>query len=189
MNIDDILGKVPETNGVNMTTSKKFKRDVYDFFNTPEWKEKIGVEFGCFHGHTTIVLCQLFKHVYCYDNWDDAINHAKGFLGSNGVENFTIFHKNLYDGTPLQCTDGDVILIDSKHNYDGVKSDITAFLRFKSSGKKFFILHDYRACPEIRRCVNEFVHTKMVKVEKGIGTYEGTVESFDNWEGVILSEV
>jgi hypothetical protein len=184
MSIDDILGKVPDASGVNMTPTKKFKRDVYEYFNKPEWNDKLCAEFGCFHGHTTIVLCSVFKHVYCFDNWQDAIDHAKGFLSTNGIENVTFFRHDLYAGLPVPHSEADVVFIDSKHTYDGVKEDIMRFLRFKSTGKKWFILHDYRLCPGIRDCVRELVHTKVVNQEKFIGDDDGGI-----FEGVILSEV
>jgi hypothetical protein len=98
--------------------------------------------------------------------------------------------RNFITVSPLPITECDVILIDSKHTYDGVKIDVERALKLKSSGKKFFILDDYRLCPEIRRCVNEFTHLNILKFEKGIGTFEGDSQPpTSNWEGVIISEV
>lgn len=37
--IDELLNKVPEKYQWRNTTSKKFKYDVYNFFNKPEFKD------------------------------------------------------------------------------------------------------------------------------------------------------
>jgi hypothetical protein len=101
MTIDDIIRWVPTKNAEMMTTTGQSKRDVYEFFHKPEFADKIGVEFGCYQCHSTIVLAQCFKHVYALDNWADAIAVGRKFLDSHGIDNVTIFHQELYNGFPV----------------------------------------------------------------------------------------
>lgn len=191
MNIDEILSKVPDKKTEWMTTSKTLKRNVYEFFNRPYFNRKVAVEFGCFHGQTSFVLANIFKHVHCFDIWTDALEHARKFLRENGVSNCSLYQKDLYDGTPLPVNAADVIFIDSKHDYDGVKSDIETFRKFKSEGQKYFILDDYGVCKGIRECVKEYVDKRVLRVQTYIGSTPKDYHpvKLSDREGVILIEV
>ena len=69
--IDQLLEEVGEDKTQNMTTtSLKFKRDVWEFFQG--FEDKIAVEFGTHKGQTTKILSHLFKKVYTVNNQDNA---------------------------------------------------------------------------------------------------------------------
>ena len=68
--IEELLNKVPEKYQYRNTTSKKFKLDIYNFFNKPEFKELNCMEIGCARGHTTLILSKLFKQAYGINDVD-----------------------------------------------------------------------------------------------------------------------
>ena len=55
MTIDEILSLVPDKFEHKTTTSKKFKRDVFAFFDKPEFKNKTALEIGSNLGYTTFI--------------------------------------------------------------------------------------------------------------------------------------
>ena len=65
--IEKLLKQIKEDKVYNMsTTSFKFKRDVWNFFQG--FQDKIAVEFGTHKGQTTRILSFLFKKVYTINN-------------------------------------------------------------------------------------------------------------------------
>ena len=79
--IESLLKLVPEKFEWRNTTSKKFKYDVYNFFNKDEFKNLSCLEIGCAKGHTTLILSKLFKNVYGINAYEavtiDILNSLK----------------------------------------------------------------------------------------------------------------
>jgi hypothetical protein len=46
MNIDKILENIPDKFEHRTTTSHRFKKDVFEFFNSPEFSDRVCVEIG-----------------------------------------------------------------------------------------------------------------------------------------------
>ena len=68
MTIDELLKDIPDKFEHSTTTSHKFKRDVFEFFNKPEFKESVCLEIGSNRGHSTrksdIVLMKNLHDLY-----------------------------------------------------------------------------------------------------------------------------
>jgi ubiquinone/menaquinone biosynthesis C-methylase UbiE len=70
-----ILNSVRHKNEFNESTTKKYKKDLINYFNNS--KNKTVVEFGCCQGDTTKILSSLFKKVYAVDKGNQHLNIAK----------------------------------------------------------------------------------------------------------------
>lgn len=188
MNLEEILKTVPDKFSDITTTSKKFKSDVFDFFNKPEFSDKTCLEIGCKNGYTTIVLTYLFKLVYGINY--DTVESPQRFLESNGRTNFQLFAQDVYKlGLPVKSAD--VIFIDAVHTYKAVLMDIENSMNLKSENKKYFIFDDIGLYPEVRGAVYECVDAGLLKIEKkiGYGPFDGDfVRLLNDHEGMICSE-
>ena len=169
-NIEDLLEKVPEKIKYRATTSKKFKRDVFEFFDTDYFKDKSCLEIGCASGHTTFILSKLFKNVYGVDSSDT--KEALKFCSDNGSNNVKFFKRDVYKNG-LPTVEVDVILIDAEHTYKAVSLDIKNSLKLKSNSKKYFIFDDTGILPEVLRCVNDHCTKGILKIIKPIGCIPG----------------
>lgn len=189
MTLDEILTMVPDKFSDITTTSKKFKSDVYSFFNTPEFADKTCLEIGCKNGFTTLILTYLFKTVYGINY--DTVKSPNEFLTSKNRTNFKLYAQDVYKlGLPVD--NADVIFVDAVHTYQAVLIDIENSLKLKSVGKKYFIFDDIGLYPEVRSAVYECVDAGLLKVEKkiGYGPFDGDfVRLLADHEGIICSEV
>ena len=68
--IEQLLLDIKEDKHQNMsTTSFKFKRDMWNFFQG--YEDKVAIEFGTHKGQTTRIISFLFKKVYTVNNNDN----------------------------------------------------------------------------------------------------------------------
>jgi protein-L-isoaspartate O-methyltransferase len=186
--IDTLLTLVPDKLEFKNTTSKKFKRDMFNFFNEEKFKNLACLEIGCAAGHTTLILSRLFKNVYAIDNKHSEI--ANQFCKKNGSNNIEFFNTDVYiDGLP--DIEADVILIDAVHTYEAVKMDITNSLKLKSAGKKYFIFDDTGTAPQVLFAVREFCAKNIMRIVTSVGCVPG--DNFHrplyNYEGLICIEL
>ena len=94
--LTEILDKIPDKFECRNTTSRKFKSDLYEFFNKPEYKDRICVELGVYGGHSSYLLSHLFKRVVGFEISEGRINSAKRFI--EGIDNIQFVCHNLYSG-------------------------------------------------------------------------------------------
>ena len=122
MTIDEILALVPDKFEHKTTTSKKFKRDVYSFFDKPEFKNKTALEIGSNLGYTTFILSFLFKQVYGIN--EKEFDKADEFCKRNSRNNVKFFGQDVYKyGLPVDTAD--VIMVDALHTYPRCSSRCT----------------------------------------------------------------
>jgi protein-L-isoaspartate O-methyltransferase len=187
MNIDEILALVPDKFEHKYTTSKKFKRDVYSFFDKPEFKDKTALEIGSDLGYTTFILSFLFKQVYGIN--EKKIDKADEFCKKNGRTNVKSFGQDVYKyGLPVDTAD--VIMVDAVHTYDAVQIDVHNALKLKSDGKKYFIFDNYGAFSEIKKAIDDLVEYDKIEIIKKIGysQQENFTRSLFDYEGIICIE-
>ena len=188
MTIDEILALVPDKFEHKTTTSKKFKRDVYSFFDKPEFKNKTGLEIGSNLGYTTFILSFLFKQVYGIN--EKEFDKADEFCKRNGRTNVKFFGQDVYKyGLPVDTAD--VIMVDALHTYDAVQMDVYNALKLKSDGKKYFIFDDVGAYPDIINSLNDLFDKNVIKplIKIGHSDEETFTRKLYDWEGVICIEV
>lgn len=186
--IEELLNKVPEKHQYRNTTSKKFKLDLYNFFDKPEFKELSCMEIGCAKGHTTLILSKLFKQVYAINDRDTS--EAQKFCNSNESCNVEFFSQDVYKyGLPDAVVD--VIMIDAIHTYEAVKMDIENSLKLRSKNKKYLIFDDTGISPEVLNIVKEKCDQNILQLITPIGCTPGDVfhrKLYDR-EGLICREL
>ena len=181
--IDQLLKEIGEDKTQNMTTtSLKFKRDVWEFFQG--FEEKIAVEFGTHKGQTTKILSHLFKKVYTVNNQDNA--EAKrlneDIQNIEYISNFDLYLDKLPEWTtskalPIAPGDTvDVFLIDAGHKYYHVISDINRVTSMNCAKECYIIFDDYglqRHSPHVKRAVDQAINQNILSRVKGIGHPKG----------------
>jgi SAM-dependent methyltransferase len=170
IDLENLLSKVPEKIEFRNTTSKKFKRNVFEFFNTDYFKDKSCLEIGCANGHTTFILSKLFKQVYGINLTDTT--EALNFCNENGSYNVEFFVQDVYT-SGLPEVEVDVIMIDAVHTYEAVQSDIKNSLKLKSQNKKYFIFDDTGIEPQVLKSVTDYCDRDILKIVKKIGCIPG----------------
>lgn len=185
MNIDEILSNIPNKFESRKTTTHKFKKDLFDFFNKEEFKERVCVEWGCYRGHTSRILSYLFKEVHGFD-----LDPSMAITFNSDRSN-TKFYKQDFYSTPVSLKYGDVFFIDAVHTYEACKQDIFRSLGMQSNHKRYFILDDYGADPPVKKLVSDLVRDKKIEIVKLIGCSptDTFVKPLYDYEGVICKEV
>lgn len=190
MNLDQILEKIPDKFENRWTTSKKFKSDLYNFFNLKEFEEKNCAELGVYNGHTTLILCNLFKHVNGIEFGKKQVENSINFLNSMNIKNYNIINEDLYNGSFPDVGITDIFFIDAVHEYNNVKIDTNNCLKVKSVSKKYIIYDDYGGFPEVKKAVDEFINKGILKICTKIGCEPNSnfTRKLLDFEGVICIE-
>ena len=69
-NTDELLlNSVRHKDTFKNTTSRKFKKDLIEYFKDDKYREMTAVELGCCQDDTTKILSSLFKNVYMTTLW------------------------------------------------------------------------------------------------------------------------
>jgi len=185
MNIEEILINIPDKFQHKTTTSHKFKRELFEFFNKEEFKNKTCLEIGSNIGYTTRVLSYLFKDVIGFNL--ENVDVARNF--NIDRPNVKFYAQDVYK-TTLPTNYGDIFLVDAEHTYDAVINDTIRSLNFQSSDKKYFIYDDYGAFPEIKQAITDLIQHDKIEIVRYIGhepESNFTRPLFD-YEGVICIE-
>ena len=186
--LQEILSKIPDKFECRNTTSHKFKTDIYEFFNKPEFKDRTCVELGVYGGHSSYLLSNLFKQVVGFEISEGRINSAKRFV--DGINNIKFVTHDLYSG-PLPIQHGDVFFIDALHEYEAViKDTLNCLNNVKSTHKKYFIYDDYGICEPVKKAINDLISEGKIKLVQYIG-YEPKKQftsPLSDYEGVICIE-
>lgn len=184
--IDDILKNIPDQFQHPTTTSHKFKKELYSFFNKDEFKTKRCVEWGSNLGYTTHVLSYLFNHVTGFNK--ERATEAIEF--NKDRSNVQFYTQDIYN-TIIPINEGDVFLIDAEHTYHAVIDDTMRSISFTSLDKKYFIYDDYGAYPDIKKAIDDLIEYNKIKLAAKIG--HSPAEKFTrplfDYEGVICIEV
>ena len=192
INYDEILNNVSDKSQDKNTTSRKFKRDLLEYFS----REEIGsgglkaLELGCSNGYSTFILSHLFKKVFAVDKDPNAISIAKEV--NKNRANIEFYTDDVYSKT-FECpSDVRIIWIDAGHDYSSIKYDVE---RFTDNLNDPYIIFDDYAHPNVgvKQVVSELVESGAVESIHYIGelgkdliSAKGTIFRPDDPEGVIL---
>jgi hypothetical protein len=153
------------------TTSLKFKRDVWDFFQG--FEDKVAVEFGTHKGQTTKILSHLFKKVYTVNNQDNA--EAK--ILNKDIQNIEYLNFDLYSDQKLPISEKiNVFFIDAGHLYEHLILDINRATSMLCSEECYIIFDDYGCnCHSntVKRAVDDAIKLNIISLVKGIGHPQG----------------
>ena len=189
--IDQLLKEIGEDKHQNMTTTSfKFKRDVWEFFQN--FQDKIAVEFGTHKGQTTKVLSHLFKKVYTVNRLDnkEAKTLNKDIKNIEYIDNF-----NLYSPRNLPIYDIiSVFLIDAGHQYKDVVWDVHRAIALNRSKECYIIFDDYGLqshSKTVKKAVDDAINQGIFTLIRGIGHnkehhFGDPKNPLTDYEGVIV---
>ena len=176
MSIDELIkqNNIPDKPQDHATTTHKFKRDFWEFFDEPRYKNSYFIEYGTSRGHTSMISSYLFKEVHTVNFRDDQA--SANYLSTRSNIYRHIF--DLYAGDETKWKDvlfGDIYLIDALHTYKAVSVDITSALSILPSTleKKILIFDDYGAYPDVKKAIDEAIGKGLIEVLTYIGEQKG----------------
>lgn len=201
MSIDELIKRdnIPDKPQDHATTTYKFKRDLWEYFNHPQYKDSYFVEYGTSRGYTSMISSYLFKEVHTVNFRTDEASTR--YLSSRSNIHRHIF--DLYTGDEAKWNNipfGDVYLIDALHTYHAVYADIISALSILPSTlhKKILVFDDYGAYPGVKQAIDEAVDKGLIEVLTYIGEQEGysygpptqdTLRTLTAPEGLICRQV
>ena len=164
---DKILSEMLHKDTAKYTTSRKFKKDVLEFFGD-DFKDKTIVEIGASQGQSTRLLSHIFKKVYAVeiDDWnlEQAKNNNKDRDNVELVK-MDLYHSDWKDYLPQNV---DVVFIDAGHEYHHVISDIENSLKLWKD--VVFIFDDYGLPPgEVKKAIDDKLLSGELRDIKFIG--------------------
>jgi len=144
-------------------------------------EDAVMAEIGIFEGESTSIFLPKVKKIYCVDPWcdvlsfetkqdiggswcfEDVYNSFMRRLGNN--EKLVVLRMASVKAAEVVDEPLDVVYIDGDHRYEGVKSDILAWMpKIKEGG--ILSGHDYRQRDGVRQAVNELLKDKEIKFFK-----------------------
>ena len=192
--VNEILEKIGEDKFQNLsTTSLKFKRDVWDFFQN--FKDKNALELGTHKGQTSRLMSYLFKQVYTVNRLDniEAKELNKDINNIKYISNF-----ELYNNTPLNIDcKFSLFFLDAGHRYEELIFDINRVTSMLCEEDCYILFDDYGSMvnPGIKQAVTQAVDSNVLEIVKfighqkdhnfGIGSKGGNDRILYDYEGVI----
>tara|TARA_R100001443_G_C3356726_1_gene178109 strand:- start:498 stop:1856 length:1359 start_codon:yes stop_codon:yes gene_type:complete len=181
-----LLNSVRHKDTFKNATSRKFKKDLIEYFKDDKYREMTAVELGCCQGDTTKILSSLFKSVYAYDHSIENVNITKNKCDEN-VE----CHVMDVTNDEWKFPKADVVFIDASHDYPQVAIDIQKAVDYFDN--PIIILDDYGNPnnTNIRNSIDLKVNEGIIKVDTHIGEEQG-FKTKSGWimndrEGVICN--
>jgi len=164
--IEEILSTLPDKWEVKTTTSKNWKRGLYNFCITHNIKSVL--EIGTSLGHTTNFIANFIDRVTTIEYDKTRVEKAKEL--SSNHNNIEFICKDSYKGD-WGVLYHDLTIIDCIHEYDYVKQDINNAILL---GTKYIAFDDYGLFPEIKKAVDEYIKAGQLKLITKIGYPKGT---------------
>ena len=182
-----LLNSVNHKDTFKNATSRKFKKDLIEFFSDDKYKDMSVVEYGACHGDTTKIFSSIFKKVYAYDwaqeNVDRITEKCKG------CDNVEVTVMDVVKDE-WKFPEAQVVFVDASHDYPQVAIDIQKTLDYFNN--PIIIMDDYGNPNNrnIRVSIDEKIKEGKIKIHKKIGEDVG-YKTKAGWEmidreGVIL---
>ncbi len=183
-----LLNSVRHKDNFRLSTSRRFKKDLIDFFSDDKYKNMSMVELGCCQGDTTKIFSSLFKSVHAVDWKQENIDSTKNTC--KDCDNITYQVSNVTEDE-WDYPKADVVFIDASHDYPQVALDIEKAIKYFEN--PIIVMDDYgnSANSNIRNSIDDKIKQNRVKIKKLIGEYSG-FKTKSGWEmndreGVILN--
>jgi hypothetical protein len=164
--VETILSELPDKWEVKTTTSKKWKRGLYNFCKEEGIKSVL--EIGTSLGHTTYFMAHFVDNLTTMEYERVRVNKAKEL--SKKHNNITFICKSSYDGD-WGVEYHDLTIIDCIHEYKYVKMDIENAIKLRT---KYIAFDDYGLFPEIKQAIDEYISDGKLEVIYKIGYPKGT---------------
>ena len=163
---EDILSELPDKWEVKTTTSKRWKRGLYDFINI--FNVKSVLEIGTSLGHTAYFIAQFVDKVTTVEVDSTRVEKAKKLSEKHNNINFIC--QSAY-GREWDFGYHDLTIIDCIHEYDYVKMDIDNAIKLRT---KYIAFDDYGLFPEIKQAIDEYISEGKLELITKIGYPKGT---------------
>ena len=166
---DKILDTMPHKDTAKYTTSRKFKKDILEFFSDDKYKDLTMIELGSCQGNSTFVYSHVFKKVYGVelDSW----NIEQGEKKCKNRDNVEFIQKDIYK-EEWDFPQADVVMIDAGHTYQHLIHDIEKTMAYFNS--PIVIIDDYgNPKTDIRKAIDEMVGNGVIKLSELVGEKDG----------------
>lgn len=164
--VTEILNTIPDKWDVKTTTSRLWKRGLYDFIREKEIKSVL--EIGTSLGHTTYFVAHFVDKVTTLELDPTRVEKAE-MLSRHIHDNIEFVQGSAYSEWKFDYHD--LVIIDCIHEYKFVKSDINNSIKL---GAKYIAFDDYGLFPEIKQAIDEYVLRGKLEVVTKIGYPKGT---------------
>tara|TARA_E500000331_G_C17198736_1_gene688290 strand:- start:12 stop:1370 length:1359 start_codon:yes stop_codon:yes gene_type:complete len=182
-----LLNSVNHKDTFKNATSRKFKKDLLEYFTEDKYKNMTMVEFGACHGDTTKIFSKLFKKVYAYDWSQDNVERIN--IKCKGCDNVETKVMDVVKDE-WKLPQAQIVFVDASHDYPQVAIDIQKTLDYFDN--PIIIMDDYGNPNNrnIRVSIDEKIKEGQIKIRKFIGEDKG-FKTKAGWEmidkeGVIL---
>ena len=182
-----LLNSVNHKDTFKNATSRKFKKDLIEFFSDDKYKDMSVVEYGACHGDTTKVFSSIFKKVYAYDWAQENVDRITEKCKS--CDNVEVTVMDVVKDE-WKFPEAQVVFVDASHDYPQVAIDIQKTLDYFDN--PIIIMDDYGNPNNrnIRVSIDEKIKEGKIKIHKKIGEDVG-YKTKAGWEmidreGVIL---
>lgn len=195
MGIDELLKDIPDKKEFSNTTSKQFKKDLYEILEDGNANLCTCLEVGTHHGYTTRILSHIFKTVVTLDNKPE--NHIIAKELNKDRDNIVYITEDVYWNTwdNFKLPPYQVAFIDCGHNFHEVISDTMNCIKHCKNDSLLFIYDDFgNPAPTngIGMVVRGYIDSKFLEYKRELGEGEGYtygtgkgIRTLDNYEGVI----
>ena len=182
-----LLNSVNHKDTFKNATSRKFKKDLIEFFSDDKYKDMSVVEYGACHGDTTKIFSSIFKKVYAYDWAQENVDRITEKCKS--CDNVEVTVMDVVKDE-WKFPEAQVVFVDASHDYPQVAIDIQKTLDYFDN--PIIIMDDYGNPNNrnIRVSIDEKIKEGKIKIHKKIGEDVG-YKTKAGWEmidreGVIL---
>ena len=160
------IQKAPEKSEMFVTTSRLYKRHLAEYF-CDTGKDRIALELGVYHGHTTAVLASIFRRVISVDIEKEYLEIAGGHCRNHSNVVFLCMDLMVDSWNVFASNDVNVAVIDANHHYEHVRADAENVLRHLPH-VEFLVFDDYVE-DGVARAVTELEDAGVLVACRGIG--------------------
>ena len=165
-----ILNNVNHKDTFKNATSRKFKSDLFNYFNDTKYKKMKVLELGACHGDTTRVFSSIFEKVYAVDRSKENVNLIKEKC--KDVNNVDCSVMDVTNDS-WEFPNVDVVFVDASHDYPQVAMDIQKVIDYFDN--PIIILDDYGNPnnTSIRTSIDQKLSEGKIKIDTFIGEEVG----------------
>jgi len=173
-----ILNNVNHKDTFKNATSRKFKSDLFNYFNDTKYKKMKVLELGACHGDTTRVFSSIFEKVYAVDRSKENVNLIKEKC--KDVNNVDCSVMDVTNDS-WEFPNVDVVFVDASHDYPQVAMDIQKVIDYFDN--PIIILDDYGNPnnTSIRTSIDQKLSEGKIKIDTFIGEEVG-FKTKSGWE-------
>jgi len=183
-----LLNSVRHKDNFRLSTSRKFKKDLIEYFSDEKYRKMTMVELGACQGDTTRIFSKLFEKVYAVDRDEGNVKMLKQkFKDDDNVECSVMDVTN----DTWEFPKAGVVFVDASHDYPQVAIDIQKCIDYFDN--PIIILDDYGNPNNrnIRNSIDDKLREGKIKIQEKIGEDVGFLTKsgwkMNDREGVICT--